>query len=308
MHITITGNLGSGKSTVAGHLSKKLGYEIYSTGEIQRNAAEKMGITTLELNQRMMTDASFDYVIDDTVTRVSLERDSIIFDSRMAWHFAHDAFSVFIKVDADEAAKRVKNADRGAVESFASVEEAKASIEERGRLEKERFERIYGVDYTDKDNHDLVVDSTNISAEEVAGIVYDAYTAYVTANAPANKTVHTDMAPAAIGPYCQARKIGGLVFTSGQIPINPRTGSIDAETVAEQTRQVCINLAVVLGAADTTISKTVKTTCYLTDMANFAEFNEVYSMYFKTKPARSCVAVKALPKGALVEVEVIAEA
>ena len=119
--------------------------------------------------------------------------------------------------------------------------------------------------------------------------------------------VSTDKAPAAIGPYSQAIKVGGFVFTSGQIPINPESGAIDAEGIKAQTEQVMKNLDAVLKDAGTSFEKAIKTTCFLVDMADFADFNEVYAKYFTEKPARSCVAVKALPKGALVEVEVIAE-
>ncbi len=119
--------------------------------------------------------------------------------------------------------------------------------------------------------------------------------------------VSTDKAPAAIGPYSQAVKVGGFVFTSGQIPINPESGAIEAVGIAEQTEQVMKNLGAVLSEAGTGFEKAVKTTCFLADIADFAAFNEVYGKYFTEKPARSCVAVKALPKGALVEVEVIAE-
>lgn len=119
--------------------------------------------------------------------------------------------------------------------------------------------------------------------------------------------VSTDKAPAAIGPYSQAVKVGDLVFTSGQIPINPESGAIEAVGIAEQTEQVMKNLGAVLSEAGTSFEKAVKTTCFLADIADFAAFNEVYGKYFTEKPARSCVAVKALPKGALVEVEVIAE-
>ena len=119
--------------------------------------------------------------------------------------------------------------------------------------------------------------------------------------------ISTDKAPAAIGPYSQAVKVGSLLFTSGQIPIDPATGSIDAVGITAQTEQVMKNLAAVLAEAGTDFSSVVKTTCFLADIADFAAFNEVYAKYFTEKPARSCVAVKALPKGALVEVEVIAE-
>ena len=115
------------------------------------------------------------------------------------------------------------------------------------------------------------------------------------------------MAPAAIGPYSQAVIMGNLIFTSGQIPLNPETGALEGDNIADQTHRVCKNLGAVLSAAGSDLKKVIKTTCYLSDMGNFAAFNEVYAMYFTEKPARSCVAVKALPKGALVEVEVIAE-
>ena len=171
MHIAITGKLGSGKSTAAANLSQILGYEIYSTGSIQRHAAAEMGITTLELNQRMMNDPSLDHVIDDTVTAISKERDHIIFDSRMAWHFAHNAYRVFITVDDAEAARRVFAAERGDVESYRTVEEAEASLKERSELERQRFISIYGVDYNSPDNYDLVVDSTDMQPGEVAEII-----------------------------------------------------------------------------------------------------------------------------------------
>lgn len=121
------------------------------------------------------------------------------------------------------------------------------------------------------------------------------------------RKVHTDNAPAAIGPYSQAVVAGELIFTSGQIALNPETGLLEGETVTEQTHRVCRNLQAVLNAAGSSLKHTLKTVCYLSDMADFAAFNEVYAQYFTEKPARSCVAAKALPKGALVEVEVIAQ-
>ena len=119
--------------------------------------------------------------------------------------------------------------------------------------------------------------------------------------------VAADKAPAAIGPYSQAIVHGGLVFTSGQIPINPATGNIDAVGITEQTEQVMKNLDAVLSEAGSSFDKAIKTTCFLADIADFSEFNEVYARYFTGNPARSCVAVRSLPKGALVEVEVVAE-
>ena len=120
------------------------------------------------------------------------------------------------------------------------------------------------------------------------------------------KKISTDKAPAAIGPYSQAIIHGDLVFTSGQIPINPETANVDAVGITDQAEQVMKNLGAVLEAAGSSYEKAIKTTCFLADMADFAAFNEVYAKYFTEKPARSCVAVKTLPKGVLVEVEVIA--
>ncbi len=120
--------------------------------------------------------------------------------------------------------------------------------------------------------------------------------------------ISTNKAPAAIGPYSQAMKVGNLIFTSGQIPINPASGNIETDNITEQAEQVMKNLGEVLSAAGSSYEKAIKTTCFLADIADFAAFNEVYGRYFTEKPARSCVAVKALPKGALVEVEVVAEA
>lgn len=122
-----------------------------------------------------------------------------------------------------------------------------------------------------------------------------------------NNKVYTSKAPAAIGPYSQAVVVENLIFTSGQIPLNPETGVLEGETIAEQTHRVCKNLAEVLTAAGGSLQSVIKTVCFLANMADFASFNEVYAQYFTEKPARSCVAVKELPKGALVEVEVIAQ-
>ena len=120
--------------------------------------------------------------------------------------------------------------------------------------------------------------------------------------------IETNNAPAAIGPYSQAMTANGLVYTSGQIPIDPKTGIIEAEGIEAQTEQVIKNLAAVLKAAGSGLDRVVKTTCFLKSIGDFAVFNEVYAKSFTGKPARSCVEVSELPKGALVEIEVIAEA
>ncbi len=121
------------------------------------------------------------------------------------------------------------------------------------------------------------------------------------------KLIHSNQAPAAIGPYSQAFISGNMLYTSGQIPVNPLTGEIAGTSIESQTEQVCKNLKAVLEAAGTDFTKVVKTTCYLADMGDFAAFNEIYAGYFTGKPARSCVAVKTLPKNVLCEIELIAE-
>lgn len=120
------------------------------------------------------------------------------------------------------------------------------------------------------------------------------------------KVVATDKAPKALGPYSQGFVHAGIFYSAGQIPINPETDTVEATDIAGQTEQVCKNVAAVLEAAGTSFDKVIKTTCFLSDMGDFAAFNEVYAKYFTSKPARSCVAVKTLPKNVLCEVELIA--
>ena len=122
-----------------------------------------------------------------------------------------------------------------------------------------------------------------------------------------SKIIETDKAPKAIGPYSQAVVCGNVVYTSGQIAINPETGNVEAENIEAQTEQVCKNIKELLLASGSDISKVVKTTCFLKNMEDFATFNAVYEQYFVSKPARSCVAVKELPKNVLVEIDTVAE-
>ena len=120
------------------------------------------------------------------------------------------------------------------------------------------------------------------------------------------KTIKTNKAPAAIGPYSQGIGFGNLVFTSGQIPLDPVSGEVVGKTIEEQAEQVIKNISAILEAENIDFNNVIKTTCFLADMSDFAKFNEVYAKYFTSKPARSCVAVKTLPKNVLAEVEVIA--
>ncbi len=121
------------------------------------------------------------------------------------------------------------------------------------------------------------------------------------------RTITTDKAPSAIGPYSQAKVAGDLVFLSGQIPLDPVTGAVSGDDIKSQTVQVMKNIDAVLGAASSSFEDVIKTTCFLSDMKDFEAFNRIYNDYFISKPARSCVAVKELPKNVLVEVEVIAQ-
>lgn len=175
MHITITGNLGSGKSTIGKLLSEKYDFEIYSTGKVQRELASKMNLTTLELNQLMMSDRKYDHMIDDETARISrVNKDNnIIFDSRLAWHFVEHSFKVFVSVSLDEAAKRIMNDQRGSVEKYTSLEEAKNLLAERAKTECIRYKDIYNLNYMDFSNYNLVIDSTYCDSETIAEIVME---------------------------------------------------------------------------------------------------------------------------------------
>ena len=175
MHITITGNLGSGKSTIAKLIGEKYNFEVYSTGKIQRELARQMNLSTLELNQLMMSDRSYDHMIDDETARISRENKdkNIIFDSRLAWHFVEQSFKVFVSVSLDVAAERIMNDQRGAVEKYSSVEEAKRLIAERAKTESIRYKDIYNLNYMDFSNYDLVIDSTYCDPQTIADIIME---------------------------------------------------------------------------------------------------------------------------------------
>ena len=181
MLISITGKLGSGKSTVCNLLKDRYGFEIYSTGAFQREVARKMGITTLELNKRLREDPSLDYIIDDAVKQMSIEKaeEKLIFDSRMAWHFAVKSFKIFLTIDPREAARRVMLNQRGSEEFYADENEACEKLIERSQVEQARFMQIYGVDYYDFNNFDLIVDTTSRTPDEIIDIIMSAYESYV---------------------------------------------------------------------------------------------------------------------------------
>ena len=180
MLISITGKLGSGKSTICGILKERYGFDIFSTGTINREFARSLGITTLELNERLKEDPGLDKEIDGTVTRLSEEKkdEKLIFDSRMAWHFAKNTFKIFLTIDPMEAARRVMKNQRGAEEHYDSVEDACEGLVKRGNVERERFIQIYGVDYFDHNNFDLIVDTTSRTPEEIVSIIVENYELY----------------------------------------------------------------------------------------------------------------------------------
>lgn len=173
MHITITGNLGSGKSTICKLLNEKYQFEVYSTGKVQRELAREMNMTTLELNQLMCSDKKYDKMIDDATTRISKENKdkNIIFDSRLAWHFVEHSFKVFVSVSLKVAAERVMNDQRGAEEKYSSLEEAEKLLAERAATERVRYKDIYNLNYMDFSNYNLVIDSTYCSPDKIAEII-----------------------------------------------------------------------------------------------------------------------------------------
>lgn len=180
MHITITGNLGSGKSTVCKILESKYGYEIYSTGKVQRELARKMNMTTLELNQLMCCDRKYDTMIDDTTAKISKENKdkNIIFDSRLAWNFVEESFKVFLSVRLDIAAERVMYDNRGKEEQYSSILEAKEMLRARAATEDKRYREMYKLEYFNFSNYNLVIDSTYTSPEVIASIIMEEASKY----------------------------------------------------------------------------------------------------------------------------------
>lgn len=175
MHITITGNLGSGKSTICKIMEDKYDFLIYSTGKVQRELAREMNITTLEMNKLMCNDPKYDTMIDDATARLSRENKDkkIIFDSRLAWNFVEQSFKVFLAVSIDVAADRVINDNRGKEEKYKSIDEAKALLLERAKTEDKRYKDMYNLEYFKYSNYNLVIDSTHCTPETIASIIME---------------------------------------------------------------------------------------------------------------------------------------
>jgi CMP/dCMP kinase len=172
--ITLSGDIGSGKSAVGKLLAQLTGFELLSTGSIQRSVATRLGITTLELNQRSATDRSVDDMIDKGTIELGNTRDRFIMDSRLAWHFIPDAFKVFLTVEPQIAGARVFNAGR-AEEKHASIASAVENNLSRQKLEQERFGNLYGVELRNHKNYDLIVDTSHISPDAVAQKIFEAF-------------------------------------------------------------------------------------------------------------------------------------
>lgn len=180
MHICISGNLGSGKSTICSILEKKHGFKVHSAGTIQREAALRLGMETGELNILMKQDHHYDHLIDDTTVALAKSHpdQTIIFDSRMAWYFVEEAFKIYMVIDPAVAAERVVNSSRGKVESYANKEEAFQKLRERTLSETDRFQQLYQVNNLDYRNYNLILDSTCASPEKVSQVIYDEYLKY----------------------------------------------------------------------------------------------------------------------------------
>ena len=175
MHITLTGNLGSGKSTICKILESEHHYEIYSTGKVQRKLAEDLGISVLEMNQLMCKDHKYDNMIDDTTAKISRENPdkAIVFDSRLAWNFVEKSFKVFLSVSLDVAARRVYGDNRGNVEKYSSIEDAKQQLKLRAQTEDIRYKDIYNLDYFNFSNYNLILDSTCCTPKLLSKVILE---------------------------------------------------------------------------------------------------------------------------------------
>lgn len=177
MFITINGHLGSGKSTVCSLLTEQYGFKVFNTGSIQRQIANDLNISTLELNKKGITDFSVDYQIDNAIVEYAADHagESIIFDSRLAWHFVPESFKVRLTVDPEIAAERVFQNRQSKEETYSSVQEALEKLTERQNTEAQRYQLIYNIDINDESNYDLIVDTSYLSPAEVAKAIIDSY-------------------------------------------------------------------------------------------------------------------------------------
>ncbi|OPY57631.1 MAG: cytidylate kinase [Pelotomaculum sp. PtaU1.Bin035] len=175
-NISITGDLGSGKSTISSIIARKLNFQFFSIGEIQRQLAIKYNMTILEFNNYIKTHPEIDIELDNTLTDLGNTKKCIIFDSRMAWHFVPNSFKICLIVDLDIAAERIINAKRGMVETYSNKNEAKEKLIERRKIEKDRYLRAYNKDITLDTNYDLIIDTSFSSPEQISNIIISTLT------------------------------------------------------------------------------------------------------------------------------------
>jgi len=171
LKISITGDLGSGKSTIAKFLSKDLGVKFFSTGEIQRKIASKYGMTTLELNEYTEKHPEIDDQIDNFIRNLGIQEESFVIDSRMAWHFLPISFKIYLEIDLDIAAKRIFEDQVRKSEKYSNIVNAKIEISARKKMENDRFEDLYGVDCSDLNNYDIIIDTSFMTPQEIRNFI-----------------------------------------------------------------------------------------------------------------------------------------
>ena len=230
MHITLTGNLGSGKSTICRILTEKYGFELYSTGKVIREIADEMGISVLEMNELMSKDHKYDHMIDDKTAQISRENPdkNILFDSRLAWNFVEKSFKVFLSVDLAEAARRVyADASRGDVESYKSEEDAAEQLAARAANEDARYEELYGIHYFDFNNYNLILDSSYATPDVIAELLMQE--AVARCDEEPEKRGQMLISPKRLGFAASAGKVCGCIAA---VPGDPAAGAV---TGAEET-------------------------------------------------------------------------
>lgn len=198
MFISITGSLGSGKSTLCRLLAQNHEFTIYSTGTIHRKLARELGHDTLNFNEIMRKDTQYDQLIDEEVAKIAREKqgERIVFDSRMAWHFVENSFKVFTTIDPTVAAQRVLAQPRGPEEAYLNTEEARTKLLERAKIENIRFKELYNLDNLNHSNYDLILDTTWLSPELATKIIYEHYLHYN----PGSKQVEVVISPKSLCP------------------------------------------------------------------------------------------------------------
>lgn len=224
MHITLTGNLGSGKSTICRILTEKYGFELYSTGKVIREIADEMGISVLEMNELMSKDHKYDHMIDDKTAQISRENPdkNILFDSRLAWNFVEKSFKVFLSVDLAEAARRVyADASRGDVESYKSEEDAAEQLAARAANEDARYEELYGIHYFDFNNYNLILDSSYATPDVIAELLMQE--AVARCDEEPEKRGQMLISPKRLGFAASAGKACGCI---AGVPGDPAAGAV----------------------------------------------------------------------------------